>query len=69
MELKDALDVFRRRVGKKVVAYEERSNGFIFITDTSSGPYDTHFYQITPNEIIVTNPILCKLDKDKIKKL
>ena len=69
MELKDALEVFKRKVGKKVTAYEDRGNEFIFITDTPNGKIDTNVYRITPSKIVVTNPILCKLNKDKVVKL
>lgn len=69
MELKDALEVFKRKIGKKVIMYEPRKNGFIFITDTPNGKFDTNFYEITPNDIRVTNPVVCKLNKDKVVKL
>lgn len=69
MELKDVLKVFRERVGKKVIAYEDKGDHFILITDSSKDKYDTSFYKVTPNEIIVTNPILANLDEDKIIKL
>lgn len=69
MELKDVLDVFRQRVGKKVIAYEDKGNHFILITDSSKDKYDTSFYKVTPNEIIVTNPVLCDLNEDKVVRL
>lgn len=69
MELKDVLKVFRERVGKKVIAYEDKGDHFILITDSSKDKYDTSFYKVTPNEIIVTNPILANLDEDKIVRL
>lgn len=70
MELKDVLTAFRERIGKKVIAYEDKGNHFILITEPSlNNKYDTRFYKVTPNDITVTNPILCDLNEDRVVKL
>ena len=73
MELKEVLTVFKDKIGKatgkKPIAYVDRGNSFIIITDTPNGSCDNNFYEVTKSGINVTNPIVSKLRKDEVRKL
>lgn len=69
MRLQDVLNTFKERVGKKVIAYEDQGNCFILITEPTKNIFDTCYYKVTPNDITVTNPVLCNLNEENVVKL
>lgn len=68
MELNDVLKIFKEKVGEKVVAYEDKGDSFILITDPAN-KYDDSYYKVTPNDITVTNPVLCDLNEDRVVRI
>ena len=69
MDINDVLAVFKEKIGKEVLAYEDKGDSVIVITKPSSYKYETSYYKVTPNDITVTNPVVCDLDESKIIKL
>lgn len=69
MNIQNAIKRFKKEIGKKVIAYEDKGDRVIIITDFPNGKCDTNYYEVTESEINVTNPILSNLNNNRVVKL